>query len=154
METEVLVCETGETEVFEELGDDEVENDVEETKVVDLMSVEGLDDSYVDIDVGMVKRLVLLEGSTRLLVVCEELSDSLSPVEKTLLVVSEHDVAEEPMVSPVVMMIESPDVIDRLIPVEVALVLEMELVWLATMIVVQRQAHEVELDASSSLPQT
>ncbi|THV53543.1 hypothetical protein BGAL_0048g00400 [Botrytis galanthina] len=150
-EIELLDCESEEMEVPEGFSDDEIEDDVEEIKVVDLISVEELGDLDVDIDVGMIERPILLEGATRLLVVCEESSDLFSPVETPLLVISEHGVEEDPGVSAVVIMIGSADVVGRLTPKEVVLIINIELVWLATMVVVQRQLHE---DAFSSFPKT
>ncbi|TGO67259.1 hypothetical protein BOTNAR_0045g00030 [Botryotinia narcissicola] len=138
-------------EVSEGFGDDDIEDDVEETKVVDLISVEELGDSDVDIDVGMVERPTLLDKARRLTVVCEKSPDLMSPVEKRLLVVSEHVVGGDPEISAVVMMIGSVDVVGRSTPIEIVLVLKIELLWLATMIVVQRQLHE---DAFSSFPKT
>ncbi|TGO40661.1 hypothetical protein BHYA_0033g00140 [Botrytis hyacinthi] len=148
-EIELFDCETEKIEVPECLGDDEVENDIEGTKVVDLISVERLGNSDVDIDMGMIERPILLEGATILPVVREESSDLLGPVEIPLLVVSEHGIEEDPEVLAVMMMIGSADVVRRLTPIEVVLVIKIELLWLATMIVVQRQSHE---DAFSSFP--
>lgn len=150
-EIELLDCETEEIEVTEGFGDDEIENEVEEKKVVDLISVEELGDLDVDIDVGMIERPILLEGATRLLVVCEESPNLLSPVETPLLVISEHGVEEDPKVLAVVIMIGSADIVGTLTPKEVVLIINIELVWLATMAVVQRQLYE---DVFSSFRKT
>ncbi|TEY60580.1 hypothetical protein BOTCAL_0180g00150 [Botryotinia calthae] len=128
-EVELLDCEIEETEVFEEPGEVEVDDDAEETKIEDLVSNKRLGDAKFDVEVDSagdeVARVSIANCEEALEV--NEFTDLLRLVGTLLLIVLEHVAEEEPEV-PTVVLIGSPDVVDGLAPTEIMVVKKMELV--------------------------